>query len=154
MENETPKRPGRPRKHEGTRPQWKVRLPPKLGEQIVEAAKVEGRSISEELEHRILKGTEYQERWHDMEFTVAEGAIEYANAIINRNIEEALSKYGYSSLNIAGEQAWVKPGGNIQRVASAIELANSIQMPTDGFIKTLAAEISRNMRRTERGDEG
>ena len=49
----TRKRPGRPRKYAGGRPNATVRFTPKRYAQLKEAAETEGRSISEEVEARI-----------------------------------------------------------------------------------------------------
>lgn len=49
------RKPGRPRRYTSKRPQWQVRLPASIGDEIVATAKAEGRSISEEIERRVIR---------------------------------------------------------------------------------------------------
>lgn len=139
------------KKQEVTRPQWRVRLPNSLSNEIAEAAKSEGRSISEELEYRIIKGTEYKEKWRDMQFVIGESSIDYANAVIQKNIEVALLQYGYTAFQVLGEFLWVRSGANVEEISRRIHLANSISMPDQNFIKELGAEIARKLADAQKG---
>lgn len=127
---EEKRKPGRPRKYAGNRPTWTVRLPASLGDEIVEAAKAEGRSISEEIEHRVVQYSQWRADQAFMQKMRAEYADVHARANSElRNIQQNQDEYGARLEELGftlilmrnGDKAWLEPGSKSLPTSSLLQ---------------------------------
>ncbi len=163
MEDEK-KKPGRPRKYVEKRPTWTVRLPASIGEEVTATAKAEGRSISEEIEWRVLQYATMTKLVEQAEALLAEAKrdieemrerqiqlshrsakhIEAAEARVRGDLEGALRANGYTQFDAPeGGSVWADPSLVEYSIAKNIDRIVFVETAADTLRQALLDRIDK-----------
>lgn len=140
MSNEAKKKVGRPSK--GKRGTFTFRVTADLRAQLEAAAAAGPRSVSEEIERRLVLYAEY-----DKAFGSAQKIIDDAMTTTIENLKPRMTRAGFHRITTDQGAVWAEPGTPLGRMSISINAAAII----DAMLPDLVAALARALERMSGG---